>query len=346
MLYLPEPKAAMSKPNPKEGIVHLPPEVQVRAFAGLFRGAVGDEDHKRFASRCAALGLQFDDDELVILAALDTPAKVQEFLNTQLYYNDDHASVEQEETSMPPRLVLRTGMAHCFEGAMFAYAVNFLHGHEPRLVMLEASQDADHNLIVWRDPATALYGSSAQSRYPGLVGRPAEYPTLRALAESYVPFYFSDRTLDPKDLTLVGYSEPIDLVARYGPGWMASEAPLWDIYYTYIDDSVLFHYYFDDPGRPHLYPAVRALKENWIRLDAAGEPFVSLDDLPAGAREAYEAFWKTYGPPDGPRPSGRAREIEQSFFRLTGTTPIDLDDNAFDLQFFLAAGYRIDQLVK
>ncbi len=42
----------------------------------------------------------------------------------------------------------------------------------------------------------------------------------------------------------------------------------------------------------------------------------------------------------GPRRSSRR------FFRLTGTTPIDLDDNAFDLQFFLAAGYRIDQLVK
>ena len=136
---------------------------------------------------------------------------------------------------MPPRLVLRTGMAHCFEGAMFAYAVNFLHGHEPRLLMLEASQDADHNLVVCRDPRTGLWGANAQSRYPGLVGRPAEYPSLRALADSYVPFYFSDRTLDPTDLTLVGYSEPIDLTAKFGTAWMGSEAPLWDIYYTYVD---------------------------------------------------------------------------------------------------------------
>lgn len=29
--------------------------------------------------------------------------------------------------------------------------------------------------------------------------------------------------------------------------------------------------------------------------------------------------------------------------RLTGTTPIDLDDIAFDLKFYLAAGYRVDQ---
>jgi len=336
----------MSKPIPKEGIPRVPPEEKLRELAAPYREAAGPEAVSRLEARCDGLGLRFAGDELVILAALDTPAKAQAFLNDRIYYNDDHASVDQEETTMPPRLVLRTGLAHCFEGAMFAYAVNYLHGHEPRLVMLEASQDADHNLVVFRDPATGLFGAAAQSRYPGLVGRPAEYATIRALAKTYVPLYYSDRTLDPKDLTLVGFSEPVDLVAKYGAAWIGSDRPLWDIYYTYIDDSVLFHYFSGDPGRPHLYPAVRALKENWIRIDAAGEPFVSLGDLPAGAREAWDAFWKTYGPDDGPRPRGRAREIEQAFFRLTGTTPIDLDDNAFDLQFFLAAGYRIDQLIK
>ena len=335
----------MSKPIPEGGIVHRSPGAQLEAFAGLYRKTVSPEAAERFAARCGSLGLRFTGDELAVLATLDTPAKVQEFLNTQLYYNDDHASVEQEETAMPPRRVLETGMAHCFEGAMFAYAVNFLHGHEPRLVMLEASQDADHNLVICRDSRTGLYGSNAQSRYPGLVGRPAEYPTIRAVADSYVPYYYSDRTLDPTDLTLVGYSDEIDLVAKYGPAWIGSEAPLWDIYYTYIDDTRLFHYFFDDPGRPHFYPVVHALRENWIRMDLQGKPYVSLDDLPSGTREAWDAFWKAYGPADGPRPRGKAREIELEFFRLSGTTPIDLDDNAFDLQFYLAAGYRIDQLL-
>jgi hypothetical protein len=335
----------MSKPIPKEGIVRVAPEVKLRELARPYRDAVDPEALGRFRARSEALGLRFADDELILLAALDTPAKLESFLATELYYNDDHSSPDQEETAMPPRLVLRAGMAHCFEGAFLAYAVNYLHGHGPSLVMLEASQDADHNIVVWRDPRTGLYGSNAQSRYPGLVGRPAEYPTLRALAESYVPFYFSDRTLDPKDLTLVGFSDPIDIGAKYGPAWMASESPLWDIYYTYIDDAVPFHYFSDDPGRSHLYPAVRALRENWIRLDAEGEPFVSLDDLPAGARREWDSFWKGYGPGDGPRPRGRAHDIEQAFFRLTGTTPIDLQDNANDLCAFLAGGYRIDQLI-
>ena len=336
----------MSRPIPAAGLPRLPTGDKLRELAAPYRGAVDASALDRLAARGASLGLRFPAEELFILAALDTPAKVQGFLDTLIYYNDDHASVDQEETALPPRLVLRTGLAHCFEGALFAYAVNYLHGHAPRLVMLEASQDADHNLVVCRDPATGLYGCNAQSRYPGLVGRPARFPTVRALAESYLPFYFSDRTLDPSDLTLVGYSDEIDLAARFGTAWMASEAPPWDIYYTYIDDAVAFHYFFDDPGRPHLYPAVRALKEGWIRLDASGEPFVSLDDLPPGAKKEWDAFWAAYGPADGPRPRGRAREIEQAFFRLTGTTPIDLDDNAFDLSFFLAAGYRLDQLVR
>jgi hypothetical protein len=336
----------MSKPIPPEGIPRLPPAARLRELAAPYRGAVDREGLRRFRERCRDLGLLFEPAEIKIFAALDTPGKIQEFLNTRLYYNDDHASVDQEETAMPPRRVLRTGAAHCFEGAMFAYAVNFLHGHDPRLVMLEASQDADHNLVVCRDRSTGLYGANAQSRYPGLVGRPARYPTVRALADSYMPFYYSDRTLDPNDLTLVGYSEPIDLVARFSTAWIGTKRPLWDIYYTYIDDAVRFHYFADDPGTPHLYPLVRALKEDWIRLDAEGEPFVSLEDLPPGARREWEAFWAAYGPDDGPRPRGRAKEIEQGFFRLTGTTPIDLEDNAFDFQFYLAAGYRIDQLVK
>jgi hypothetical protein len=336
----------MSRPIPKDGIPTATREEKLCELAAPFRNVVSREALERFEIRASALGLRFEGDERLILAGLDTPPKVQDVLDYRLYYNQDHESVDQEETAMPPRLVLGAGKAHCFEGAMFAYAVNFLHGHDPRLVMLEASQDADHNLVVWRDPATGLYGANAHSRYPGLVGRPAAYPTIRAVADSYVPFYYSDRTLDPTDLTLVGYSEPIDLVARFGTAWMSSTAPLWDIYYTYIDDSVAFRYFFDDPGRPHLYPMVRALKENWVRLDAAGKPHVSLEDLPPGAKKEWDAFWSVYGPKDGPRPRGKAKEIEQAFFRLTGTTPIDLDDIAFDLPFFLAAGYTIGQLVK
>ncbi|MBI5032499.1 MAG: hypothetical protein HZB51_18395 [Chloroflexi bacterium] len=381
----------MSKPIPSEGIVHLSPDDQVKYFADLYRRVVNPVKQAWFKSHCVGLGLHFNDDELIILAALDTPDKVQQFLNTQLYYNNDHASVELEETAMPPRCVLQTGMAHCFEGAMFAYAVDYLHGHNPRLVVLEASQDSEHNLVVYRDPRTGEYGCNAHSAFPNLDGRRAEFASIRAMGESYMPFYYSDRTHDPNDLTLIGYSDEFDLIAKYGTTWMASEKSMWDIYYTYIDDTWRFHYFFDtelvistsilseqseskdreEKSRlaqaefsrgvyneqserarndklaedSHLYPLVRALKENWIRIDAQGKPFVSANDLPSEAHKLWDDFWREYGANDGRRPQGKASEFEKEFFRATGTTPIDLEDNAFDFQFYLDAGYHVEQIM-
>lgn len=334
----------MSQPLPADQpVVRLPLAAQVKYFADLYRRAVNPVKRAWFNAHVVSLGWHFSDDELLVLAALDTPDQVQQFLNTQIYYNDDHLSPDLDETAMPPRRVLQTGMAHCFEGAMFAYAVDYLHGHNPRLVLLEAIQDSEHNLVLVQDKETGLYGCNAHSAFPHLEGRPAQYPTVRALAESYQPYYYSDRTRNPNDLTLVGYSDPFDLIAKYGVAWIDSDDALWDIYYTYIDDTIRLHYLFDDSSETHLYPVVRALKENWIQLDAHGKPFVSIADLPPAAQGLWHAFWRAFDPNDK-RPRGPAREIEKQFMRLTGTTPIDLQDNAEDLQYFLERGYRIEQL--
>ena len=335
----------MSKPIPPAGIVRLAPADQTKYFAELYRARVDAAQLARFKVHCAKLNLPFTNNELLVLAALDHPDKVQEFLNAQIYYNNDHASVDLEETAMPPRRVLQTGLAHCFEGALFAYAVDYLHGYNPRLVLIEASQDSEHNLVVYRDAHTGLYGCNAHSAFPHLDGRRAEYTTIHALVESYAPDYYSDRTMDPSDLTIVGYSDEFDLIAKFGVSWIAAEEPLWDVYHTYIDDTWRFHYLIDDSGKPHLYPLVRALKEKWIQVDSAGKPIVNAKNLPALAQNLWRDFWRAFGANDGRRPQGVAREIEKEFFRLTGTTPIDLEDNAFDFQFFLAAGYRISQLV-
>lgn len=333
----------MSKPilDSKSPAV-LEPAGQLQAFAELYRNQLDPASYARLKARARELNLDFSEEEFVILAALDTPAKVQIFLNTQIYYNNDHVSVEQEETAMPPRQVLQTAHAHCFEGALFAYAVNYLHGHNPRWVLLEASQDPDHNLVVFQDPRTGLYGSNAHSHWPHLDGRPAEYATVWSMVETYIPWYISDLTNDPIDLTLVGYSDPFDLIAKFGTAWLGTEKPVWDIYYTYIDAFVRFHYLYETLNETHLYPVVRALKENWIRVDGQGKPFVSIGDLPVAAQELWHEFWRAFTT----RPTrGRAREIEQRFMRLTGTTPIDLSDNADDFQYYLAAGFTIEDLV-
>lgn len=332
--------------TPGEPRVHRSPAEQLRYFANLYQAEIDPVSYARVVARTRELGLAFSDDELVIIAALDTPDKVQEFLNTRIYYNHDHGaeSGTVEETARPPRGVLQTAAAHCFEGALLAYTVDYLHGYSPHLILLEASQDSEHNLILYQDSKTGLYGVNAHSGYANLEGRPAQYPSPRAVAESYIPFYYSDYTHDPRDLTLVGYSDPIDLVARYGTAWMASERPLWDIYSTYIDEAVEFHYLFDGPGEPHLYPLIRAIKEHWIRVDAHGQPFVSVSDLPSQARDLWHAFWRIFHREDI-RPRGTAREIEAQFTRLTGTTPLDLEVNTRELASFLKRGYRIEQLL-
>lgn len=319
------------------------PEEQVKYFADLYRDSINPTLLANLQARVENLELRFTNSELLVLGALDTPDKVQIFLDTQLYYNDDHISVEQDETAFSPRRVLQTGMAHCFEGALFAYTVNYLHGHHPCFMLLETTQDIEHNLVVWQDPRTQLYGCNAHSTYPGLDGRPAQYPSLRALAESYYPYYYSIRSNDLTDIVLVGYSDPFDLVARFGTAWMASDDLLWDIYYTYIDESVQFHYLRDESGEPHLYPLVRALKEGWIQIDSHGQGFVSTQYLPAEAHELWHKFWQLHSDA-AKRPKDNAVEIEKRFFELTGTTPIDLFDHADDLQWFLAAGYHVQDL--
>ena len=328
----------MSKPG--QPPFDLDPARQVASLLEVYRPSIHSQTVDRLASRVRELGLTFTADELCLLAALETPERVQEFLNTQVYYNNDHAHPDQEETAMSPRQVLQTARAHCFEGALFAYAVNYLHGHNPRLVLLEASQDSEHNLVLFTDPNTGLLGCNAHSAFPHLDGRPAVYNTLRALAESYVPWYYSDRSMDPNDLTLVGYSEPFDLVRKFGVGWMSSDQPLWDIYYTYIDDTITLHYLFDDSAETHLYPLIRALRDKWIQVDSHGQPFVSVESLPAQAQPVWHAFWQVYD-----ESKVRPREIEKQFMQLTGTTPLDLTDNAWDFVYFLERGYRIEQIL-
>jgi hypothetical protein len=333
----------MSKPG--EPPPHVDPAEQVRTFLALYRDQVEPETLARLTARARDLDLKFSVDELCLLAALDTPERVQDFLNTQIYYNNDHASPDMEETVMAPRQVLQTGKAHCFEGAMFAYAVDYLHGHDPRLVLLESIQDSEHNLVLMRDPQTGLYGCNAHSAYPHLDGRPAVFSSVRDLAATYRLWYYSDRSKERFDLTLMGYSDPFDLVAKYGVAWMSQDAQLWDIYYTYIDDTLTFHDLVDDSGQPHLYPLIRALKEGWIGFDEQAHPVARPERLPADALALWHVFWKEHGPGEGRRPVGHARALEMQFRRLTGTTPIDLVENAGDFQWFLDAGYRVDQIL-
>ena len=76
------------------------------------------------------------------LRSLRTPQLIQKYLEALPYH---HAN-----TAWSPRLVLEGRTAHCLEGAIFAAAALRVNGHEPLLLDLEAVQDVDHVLAVYR----------------------------------------------------------------------------------------------------------------------------------------------------------------------------------------------------
>jgi hypothetical protein len=125
---------------------------------------------------------QFTRSERALIARLNTPSKVQRWLNA-LRYNTEAGG----ETQHSFRLVVRLKKAHCMEAALFAAVVLEQHGYPP-LVMSLASKDwLDHVIFVYRHPSG--WGSVARSRDPGLHGRKPRFRSLRALAKSYYDGY-------------------------------------------------------------------------------------------------------------------------------------------------------------
>lgn len=349
----------MSKLNSSFAPPHLDPNEQLAYYLQRVQARVHPSSLARVQTRARELNLDFSDDELRIIGALDNPRRVQWFLDNEVYYNNDHAAVEQQETSMPPRLVLQTGMAHCFEGALFAYTVNYLHGFEPHWMLLEGSRDVDHNLVVYQDKHAVRWGCNAHSGYPHLGGRDPEFFTLRELAETYYPYYYSGYTNDPKDLTLVGFSEPVDLTKKFGVQWMAQLEPTWDLYYLLVDETWTFYRMtppygeqYRDAGETHGYMLIDAVKRGWLEvqtpaLKTSAVParvFVNVNRLPPAAQRIWQEYWQLFEP-KGHLPRGRAAELEGEFFKITGMTPIDLNFNAEELGYFLDKGYRVEQLL-
>jgi hypothetical protein len=126
--------------------------------------------------------LPFTRAERALIARLNTPSKVQRWLN-DLRYNTE-ANGETQHSFRP---VVRLRKAHCMEAALFAAVVLEQHGYPP-LVMSLASKDwLDHVIFVYRHDTG--WGSVARSRDPGLHGRKPRFRSPRALAKSYYDGY-------------------------------------------------------------------------------------------------------------------------------------------------------------
>jgi hypothetical protein len=156
--------------------------------------------------------------EVTLLQRLSTPEKVQRYLDDLVY------NVEPDgDTARSPRRVMRDRTAHCAEGAFLAAAALRVNGRPPLLVDLEAENDDDHVLAVYRD--RGLWGSVATSKFSGLRFRAPVYRSIRELVMSYFEDYFNW----DGDRTLRAYSRPLSLARFDRSGWMTAEEDLWPV---------------------------------------------------------------------------------------------------------------------
>ncbi len=156
--------------------------------------------------------------EVALLRRLSTPDKVQRYLD-DLTYNLEKGG----DTVRSPRRVMRDRTAHCAEGAFFAAAAFRVNGRPPIIVDLEADNDDDHVLAVYRE--RGLWGSVATSKFSGLRFRAPVYRTIRELVMSYFEDYFNW----DGDRTLRAYSRPLSLARFDRINWMTAEEDLWPV---------------------------------------------------------------------------------------------------------------------
>ncbi len=159
-----------------------------------------------------------DVQEFRVFKKLDTPEKIQDFLNS-LPFNFEKGG----DTMRSPLETLRYSKAHCFEGALLAAAALWYHGEKPLLLDLETTlKDQSHVVALFR--RDGLWGAVSKTNHAVLRYRDPVYKTVRELAVSYFNEYF----LDSGVKTLRTYSRPFSLLGL-GDDWLTTNKPLWSI---------------------------------------------------------------------------------------------------------------------
>jgi hypothetical protein len=178
--------------------------------------------------------------ELRQLRALKTPVGIQKFLD-DLPYNLRY-------TARSPGRVLHDRTASCLEGGIFAAAALRVLGFPPLIFDLEAEQDTDHVLAIFK--VHGHWGAVAKSNFTGCRYREPVYRTLRELAMSYFNIYFNLRG----ERTLRRYSRPVNLTRFDDRNWMTTDKPVWFIA-EYLCEI------------PHISLLTPAMEKNLTRLD-------------------------------------------------------------------------------
>lgn len=158
--------------------------------------------------------------ERKVFARLSTPAKIQDFIDSlKMNFSDD-------DPCFSPRDVLQYKKAHCMEGALFAAAALWFHGHKPLLLDLTTTpNDEDHVVALFQ--VNGYWGAISKTNHVVLRYREPVYKTVRELVMSYFHEYF----LNSGKKTLRTYSKPFDLsqprIARLN--WLTSRNGLMEL---------------------------------------------------------------------------------------------------------------------
>jgi hypothetical protein len=144
------------------------------------------------------------------VADLTRPNKIQLFL--------DELTYSSEEIYRCPLQVLRDGIAHCFDGALFAAAMLRQIGYPPLILdMVPNDRDDDHILALYK--VNNHWGAVAKSNFVGLRFREPIYRNLRELVMSYFEQYYNVA----REKTLRAYTLPLNLKTFDKFNWMTSD---------------------------------------------------------------------------------------------------------------------------
>ncbi len=172
------------------------------------------------------LSQSFLPEEISRFKKMNTPAKVQDFINT-IPFNFEHDGIC---TIKSPLRVVRENSAHCFEGALLGAFLLSLHGHKPLIMALIASEtplrgrgrarDFDHCIAPFK--VNGYWGALSKTNHAVLRYREPVYKTIRELVMSYFHEYF----VDDGTKTLRYYTKPFNL-NKLPRAWVVDEEDLW-----------------------------------------------------------------------------------------------------------------------
>ena len=156
-------------------------------------------------------------EELKLWQSLDSPAKIQAYLNQTPY--------SPQDADRSPLSVMRDHLAHCLDGGVFAAAALRRLGYPPLIVDMQSNPglDDDHVLAIYK--IKAHYGAVAKSNFVGLRYREPIYRSLRELVLSYFEDFYNLNGLK----SLRFYTRPINLSVYDSLNWEWDDSRLFVI---------------------------------------------------------------------------------------------------------------------